>query len=226
MSGLGLIFLRRGNFAHPTESGLSAADYIQDGLLMMLDGIEDGGEDGKWMDLVGGNHFENVNATKISNGYSFDGTQYLQCVGGTVYQWGSADERGRTFEIVIEFYGNNATEVAFMMPTGISFGRTTKSLLINSGINQPTFPDPFAPFGKGVMTFSRNNVEGAYINGEKVLSDGSTNFDGTGLILYIGRRPSGSYFKGIVHAIRLYNRVLTKEEILYNQTLDSARFRL
>lgn len=37
---------------HPDEE-----DYIKDGLVFWLDGIDKGGEEGKWVDLVGGVEF-------------------------------------------------------------------------------------------------------------------------------------------------------------------------
>ncbi len=45
----------------------------------------------------------------------------------------------------------------------------------------------------------------------------------------IGGRVDGSNivtFKGDIHAIRVYNRLLTEDEILYNQTIDIKKYNI
>ena len=45
----------------------------------------------------------------------------------------------------------------------------------------------------------------------------------------IGGRVDGSNrvtFKGDIHAIRVYNRLLTEDEILYNQNIDIQKYNI
>jgi hypothetical protein len=46
---------------------------------------------------------------------------------------------------------------------------------------------------------------------------------------YVGARVDGSSivtFKGDIHAIRVYNRLLTEEEILHNQNIDIKKYNI
>jgi hypothetical protein len=46
---------------------------------------------------------------------------------------------------------------------------------------------------------------------------------------YIGARVDGSnkvIFKGDIHAIRIYNRILTESEILHNQNIDILKYNI
>jgi hypothetical protein len=51
-------------------------------------------------------------------------------------------------------------------------------------------------------------------------------FSGADDYIYLGKRSAGNYFKGIIHSIRIHNRILSEEEILYNQRIDNKRFNL
>lgn len=193
--------------------------YVQDSIIMWLDGIEKGDTEGVWSDLVGTNHFTNNGATELTNGYEFTGTSYMTGTSANTYSW-----EGRTFEIVLEFAGNSSTELVYMSNYGISFGRTSSQIIVASAPGVGAYADIYAGLKAGKMLFASQENLGAVINGVLKSSNGDNYFDGGGI--FLGKRSSGSYFKGKIHAIRIHNRQLTQEEILQNQRLDNERFEL
>ena len=57
-----------------------------------------------------------------------------------------------------------------------------------------------------------------YINGQKLDKNTSTDAWATdvGTISYLGRRQRGDYFKGIMYEFRIYNTILSENEIMEN----------
>lgn len=56
------------------QGGPSVGDYIQDGLVFQLDGMDKGNVEGVWKDLIQGREFTLNNCTLNSNNVEFNGT--------------------------------------------------------------------------------------------------------------------------------------------------------
>ena len=75
------------------------------------------------------------------------------------------------------------------------------------------------------ISVSLNNTFTAYENASLLGNLSASNVwassSGTN---YIGRRSTGTYFKGNIYSIRVYDRVLTQEEVMQNYNADKLRF--
>lgn len=222
MGGIGLLSRRRAIGSSPTISDIGLHSYVQDSVLMWLDGIEKGDDENAWNAIRTGQAYINSGAIRLDNGYLFNGGSYMYMENAPSYP-----NKGRTLEIVVEFTGNNATEVLYMAGGGLAFGRTNTELIVAgySNNSQPSFPDPLKGYAAGKMTFSCAN-NNAVINGVDVASKGTNAFSGNTSTSYLGKRATGSAFKGIIHAIRIHDRVLSAEEMRINQSVDNIRFNL
>lgn len=239
MSGLGLMNRRRAIQSSPIKQELSAASYIQDAALILLDGIEKGNTEGQWTSLVNGNHsFVNYGAIAEDDGWRFNGSSsYMSNATLPSYSW---DSNGyRTLEVVAEFERDNITEIVLMgKQFGICFGRysTEKCIVLSDAtILVPSISDDMKAGIRaiGIVMDGRETTSIQFTNGvrngipikdSEILNKqgfGST----TGEVL-LGKRKTGNAFKGKIYAIRLHNRALTNEELLQNYEIDKIRFGL
>lgn len=221
MGGLGLIGRRRAIQSSPTRDQITLDSYVHDAVVMWLDGKEQGDDPNTWIDLAGNNDFTSVGAISLDNGYEFNGSAYMKKENATTF---STDG---TIEVVTTLYGNTGTELLYMANNGFAFGRTNKELIVagGGGNARPSFADPYSALRAGNLYFAASG-KNAVINGEAVISSTNNIFSNQSTTSYLGKRGNGSFFKGIIHAIRIHNRVLTTEEMMYNQTIDEKRFKL
>lgn len=68
--------------------------------------------------------------------------------------------------------------------------------------------------GVGSKIYLNGQLKGNLIKTQPMLYDSNT-------VLYIGRRGSGVYFKGIIDDVKIYNRALNSDEILHNYNVES-----
>jgi hypothetical protein len=203
--------------------------YVSDALLMHFDGINKGNVEGEWQDLVSGNTFVNHGAIAEADGWRFDGaSSYMNSTNMASYGPGYGN---RTFEIVAEFERENTTEVVYMgAGNGYAFGRYAggKSILLGSNVGLPSLADDMTSGVRivSVSTTTALQIVASKINGNNAQVGINNHFDGGVDIIYLGKRASGTHFKGIIHSIRIHNRILSEEEILYNQRIDNKRFNL
>lgn len=222
MAGLGLMNRRRAIQSSPTVSEIDTSGYVQDSILMWLDGIEKGGEAGVWKDKKGVNDFVSVGAIELENGWEFDGVGYMECVGGTSYKVSN----NRTIELVVEFFGSTATECVLATASGgWAFARNATRYIMGMGSDYTAFVNSLA-LNPGIVVFTKS-MGANYLNGEVVSASSTAKVTGATSTLYLGNKADMSLpFKGIIHSIRLHDRTLTTEEVLRNQQLDNIRFKL
>ena len=203
--------------------------YVSDALLMHLDGINKGNVEGEWQDLVGNNHFHAKADTpmpiSLDNGWEFNGVDTMMtCDKSSKVSWSPTFADGtRTMEIVVEFTGTEDKSCCFTMGSaGFAFGRTSNKYILGATGAKAAMVNGngLAP-RKCVFTYVGNGV--AYENGV-LLSSASSDYWNADWTL--GAASNGRYFKGKIHAIRIHNRILSQEEILYNQRIDNKRFNL
>lgn len=213
-------------------------EYVTDGLVLWLDGINKGNDNTKWTDLVSGIVFNGVAVAS-----DCFGPDYVQIGSNanTVYQnadfVGPSVDNG-TIEVVYESDDINTGQIILLSPRNENFA--------------------FAFYGGDIVwvsavegsTISRPRVSNAPVFGSVSISANSKFINGVsantgnndivwynayqayeGLMTSIGRRLTNqgfryNQFKGKIYCIRIYNRQLTQAEVLANYAVDQSRFSL
>ena len=199
--------------------------YGSDGLAFCLDGQVKGDTAGAWTDCMGGRIYTNYGATEITKGWNFGGSAKMVHTGGVIYPGATSTiefvvRRTRVQAEIIFAAGGASNDDSLWMVyrggtqmhfrnNGNYYGYTdlqqtgyrTTSLNVNYGVDN-------------FIDLQSNNIVGGAI--------------GTTADSVIASRNTGStlYFNGDIMAIRIYNRLLTKEEMLAHQRLDNERFNL
>lgn len=203
------------------KKGLSADSYIQDGLVFQLDGIDKGSNDGYWTDLVGGIKFGfNYGVTENKDNVYFSAQTYLTSDKSISCPYNSC-----TIEVVCTPCDQG---IVFMPASdGIAFGfyNNHRSIIIRGG----HYANMYDITTNGVGAYSVNRMIGIQ-NG--IILNRSSSLNNWGDLdskMHIGGRNSGwdkAPFKGNLYSIRIYSRLLTMDEMLFNQHIDNVRFNL
>ena len=195
----------------------SAADYVQEGLVLYLDGIEQGGTAGVWTDLVGGHVFSPSGGVAFNADHiALDGTGSL-----TNSTFTCPGHSTGTIETVV---ADNAPEEAAFVFSPKSGG--TRLMIHISGYRirgkagSNSGPKYVLPVDTASISLTGTVC---YVNGVAATQDGTGNMNG-GSSNCVGARGSSSKFKGKIYCVRIYNRKLTEEEVLANLAVDRARF--
>lgn len=230
-------------------------NYITDGLILHYDGIQNT-RDGYnpnttlWEDLSGNNNdgnFINSNNTITykENGYEFtNNSDYIE----TTNTLNLSTDPDVTIEIVYKWYGfqdgqtlaglfttsnfqaiNGYSLIGWFRSDGITLStvnvRVTASAADINKINSSSFV-------KKSGTFNTNNVI-IYNNAEEesfVSSANAATMNFQDATLQIGRGwkfgTQNRTLNGIIYSVRVYDRVLTEEEIKHNYEIDKVRFNL
>lgn len=197
--------------------GVKEQGYIQDGLVFWLDGSQEIVSN-SWTDIIGGIVFTAKGFTKGTYGYSIVGngaktasdlsfpydtsTLEIVCVshpramGKQVFYCGKKDMISFQF-----YYGSVITQT----PRGKIYPYTTDSKM---------------------HSFS-NSKNGFYIDSSPITSTGTDEISLSGTGTSIGAKYIGSEVYGLeIACIRIYNRVLSQSEVLFNVKIDNERFNL
>ena len=230
-------------FTQNTENG---PDYVKNGLILHLDGINNTGNGHSntstiWKDLSGNNNNGTVTgATWGNTGLSFDGIDdwvpikelnYNQFTLEAVFE--PKDVLNYEYQYIIcnlevGGYGialNTGNKNLF----GISYNTNIvdyELLLSQNDINLNV---------KNTLTYTNDGKEHKlYLNGNLINSkvDGNRvlGFPNDNTIMALGTNPSGSTnvglesFNGTIYSARMYNRVLTEQEVKNNYEIDKSRF--
>lgn len=227
---------------------LSSLEYISDGLVFEIDGTDkQATADYCLRDKVGGITFTNIGGVEeLENGFRFTGANnsYLagsRCLNGVQYN-------SCTIEVVIKseldyntwgpvvIFGDwYTTEYSEYIGVSINYESTSRYNHAMSFVARardgytysyiiPHNTIITAALKSNTPIIINNNTydQTAYQSHNTVSSDGRT---------YIGGRAhgSGSYikvFKGDIYAIRVYNRILTEDEIAHNQYIDILKYNI
>lgn len=201
--------------------------YIKDGLVFHLDGIDKGTASG-WTDLVKGIRFTG-SATKMDKCFSFNGTSdYLV---GPSNSMKYLVRNGCTIEVC---FSQNNTGARQIFGQGVEGAIAIQTVTSRKGISIATCgnTDLFPIYSKSIELNKKYsisaNIDNAIINNEELQKGEVYNMTDISNIPRIGARIAIStisgYFGGEIYSIRIYNRKLTKEEMLHNQMIDSIRF--
>lgn len=204
----------------------TAPDYINDGLVFWLDGIDKGGTHGKWVDLIGGVEFQNHGATAIGKGWRFDKSaddqpQYLDSETRLNYPVA-------THSVEVCFRYGEWEASALLFATNIE--GSIAAGYIKGGLFSFRHGDPrgsfvFAPDKEMAVSISAAANNGI-ANGAPLQFTDIQTWDAASYP-HIGWRGYGSsVFIGEIYSIRVYNRLLSAEEMRHNQKVDARRFGL
>ena len=226
----------------PASSSVTEKTYVKNGLILHLDGINNTGSGHSntstiWKDLSGNNNNGTVTgATWESTGLSFDG----------IDDWVSIKELNYpevSLEVVFEDNSIPGNSHYYMFCNleqgGYGLGNNGNNGLvgqvyINNGYQYLSI-DNFDSTIKNTLTITSNGKESKlYLNGnlEKsiIVENGIIGYPINNTIMALGTNPEGSTnikaesYKGNIFSARMYNRVLTEQEIKNNYEIDKSRF--
>ena len=220
-------------------SETASMDYVQDGLVLLLDGIRNtrsghSTSTNVWEDLSGNNYDYTLNNIKINdnniyfkgtaNSYALRKENLSEIFGNTLYD-------DRTIEIVVK-----DTSDSHIWICGNSSSR--KAIGIYGGtLNVSIFPDNVSTFTLKSSALKVNNYsilhkkEGeicVYQNDEQLFKTNNLNcWNHSGEVSYIGNSSTnGTPLNGEIYSIRVYNRILTEREIKNNYEVDKIRYNI
>ena len=217
----------------------SSSSYVQEGLIAQWDGIDNTGAGvhdplaNIWKDLKG-----NLDLTLTAQGrwnYAGNGLS----VNAMSAQGSRAAPSYKTIEVVCRMDGGRILFCSGLESRIVAFDTVAKTSTTKEYLEMyfAGIKEEFAPFiyftpDAGEMryaaaTYDDDSVAGVYRNGARW--QGGTQWNdwgvGDGKVAIGGRMASESYpWSGEVYAIRLYDRILTEDEIKRNHIIDEMRF--
>ena len=209
-------------------------DYVTNGLIFHLDGINKGtGAD--WVDLIGGiqlNTRTGYECTSTLNSWSFPGDNYYY-LSSTNDAWSSI---GGSDDFTIEVCYNNLNTSARTFLFGFGGSSNSKYPIFYHDGTYITWIQGGYKYnassmtGNAKYTVSLNNDSGL-VNGQLIQKTSSTDYWDEGHTdIRIGSASRGGAAsapaKGDIYSIRIYNRRLSQSEQLQNQRVDNIRFNL
>lgn len=202
--------------------GNNRLEYITDGLVFHMDGLDKGSNSGYWTDTIGGLQFAYVNGVTPSNNGVFFASGHEPFVRPNT----DADFPYATHTIEIVCSSINGI-LFFNSASGqIALGRLQNGLIY--GVGNPTTPIPIV--NGDIQSCISVSDSKSVINGVSVQRSGSPtswSVDSSNVITIGGRSLRTDYkFVGTIYDIRIYNRRLSIEEMIYNQKIDNDRYSL
>ena len=226
----------------PASSSVTEKTYVKNGLILHLDGINNTGSSHSntstiWKDLSGNNNDGTIKgASWINNGLAFDGVNdwvpikelnYPEFTAEVTFSVNKLDGSENGIRIIcnhqtggfdIEINNNNIACFPYINGEYKSM-RDNSEIIINKKYN---------------ATITTNGVESKlYVNGTLISSisvkDGVIGYPLNNTVVTLGANPKGTsaeaqFFNGTIYSARMYNRVLTKQEIKNNYEIDKSRF--
>ena len=220
-------------------------NYIQDGLVFEVDGTDKQASNNYcWVDKIGGIGFTNLGAAvELDNGFRFNGTTNSILKGNDLLQ--NCIYNQCTIEIVLKSLvqsGKWSPIVSFSDWDGLT-KNYIGACLWNSSDTNNIHSIGFSARSNGstghaytlpkdsLVTVSMTNKQPILINKELVSTTTSTKRSAFSnrTVAHIGGRIDKSTkttFTGDIYAIRVYNRLLTHEEMIHNQQIDIIKYNI
>lgn len=212
--------------------------YIQDGLVFQLDGIDKGNVEGAWVDRKAGRQFTLNNCIVNSDNIEFNGTD-SEAIDNDNYKLPTVPEK-YTIEVVLYYGGgsiltqNKSSSSSYGSPIMAALSSTINYLTIGRNL----YAVEALPKNKYMCLQAQSRdstldtVQVNY-NGNVLASRSSTiaeNFYDYGWssvgCVWTSYTSKAGHLLGKVYSIRLYNRVLTEEELYNNMVVDYMRFKI
>ena len=205
-------------------SEIPSMDYVQDGLVLLLDGIENtrGGHSAStnvWEDLSGNNYDVTMENIQINNN-----NMYFS--GDTSIMYSLNNINAVSVEMVLELEETEqiAQYIAYFGSTDKILAWSPTKNAISLGHNKKRYSiDELYKLSSISVQY---NPDAMYLNSKKLeLNVGSESWMYSSQYPFMISGYSGGWrMKGKIYSIRVYNRVLTQEEINYNYQIDKKRF--
>lgn len=203
-------------------------DYIKDGLFLHLDGADCAGS--TWVDKVSGKVLSlSGSVPSVSNGgVVFNGASvfYNTEIVPPLYT-------AATIEVVVNNRVNESTGkwiVGHHLNNGVCY--TINTGLLESSFRLSTTNYQRRKGSKRGVIYTHSMTTSYNIANKVVAALGSNDYWGLGYCFSVGGKITNSSFgrdkmcKSTVYQIRIYNRKLTQEEILYNQSIDIKKYNI
>lgn len=191
--------------------------YIQDGLVFHLRG-EDASVS-EWIDAIGDRSFAMHNIVITDDGgVTFNGSNsYGEYVGSIGF-----NSQVGTIEVVSNHNVGDQYQWLFHSPSNTIMFAFYTGKLFNRHLG------PFYQIiNTGFHTVSSNDTR-CYQDGTAVQKNGTSGGTAKGGNTFVGCRTAndGLWFKGTIYQIRIYNRILTEEEVLHNAAIDMNKYNI
>ena len=205
-------------------SEIPSMDYVQDGLVLLLDGIENtrGGHSAStnvWEDLSGNNYDVTMENIQINNN-----NMYFS--GDTSIMYSLNNINAVSVEMVLELEETEqiAQYIAYFGSTDKILAWSPTKNAISLGHNKKRYSiDELYKLSSISVQY---NPDAMYLNSKKLeLNVGSESWMYSSQYPFMISGYSGGWrMKGKIYSIRVYNRALTQEEINHNYMVDKARY--
>lgn len=205
------------------SGGGEISDYVQSGIMFWLDGIENtrNGHDASsttWENLANSSYDVTYNSSKVI------GDKY--CIpNGRSDISAIPSSKPLTIEIVIDYAPNGDYQI--INPW---YGNSTGTVWFNKNYSGLFFGGGSGRKGiqpvTGITTYATANYSSVYVNGSLItgISGGdSWSYKYAYMFYYNSSYPST--FVSKIYAIRMYDRVLSDDELLKNAQVDTVRFK-
>lgn len=191
--------------------------YVQSGLIFLLDGL-DISSSTLWVDKIGGiQYIPQGSVLKGNNCFIFPGSNGSYMLGNSILQGISGNDY--TIEIVMSMTKQGLGYIFYQGQAGLHLVWDGSAFTTQTG----TSPKIQSAFDSYIATYSIFRY-GGYKNLQPLTPSGSDYWGNEATYSVIGGAANGRCFGGSIYAIRVYNRVLTQEEISQNQQSDIERF--
>lgn len=202
----------------PTPGDLS--NYVQDGLVLHLDGINKGGTSGRWSSLVGSEYYTlTSHSTSETNAILMDGSGEITST-NTV----SVDSASGTVEVCAQYLGTGSSVIIYGLDGKLCFCIGSTGYAFGNGSTN----NLWQVTKQELFTCSMNSSR-CVLNGSVTGTKGNVSWNSTLNYNCIGGRAAyaNHYYSNVrIYSIRKYNRILTEAEMKQNQQVDNARFNL
>lgn len=217
--------------------GLSSSSYVQSGLILQLDGIENVGRGQahdstatRWVDLSGksGDAIINKTSPGWQDGNSIKFINNACADGESSLLQQAVNNKNATVEVVFSWIGNTAL---FWMGTDRFIGITGTggytSMFVKHGSDMK--PGVLPAGTPQTLAFRIGDVPSVYTNGVLDVERAEASYYGSsqGTSAYgvcHSRQYENNYGNAIVYAVRCYDRALTLAELAANAAIDRVRF--
>lgn len=208
--------------------------YVTDGLIFWVDGIDKGASDGSWVDKIGGHIFAHSSnsPTPTDTGFSFDGTNFfynktfleVTAPGTHTIEIALSDAQvGDDGYCLFTAYAASYSVKRFY----VAFVGSKSKVCLSAAKTHPMYNYTSAEDIRSIVSCPDGRC---YINNVQSVSDENNYYKSTGTVNRIGcgyyNSKARHFYKGNIHAIRIYNRSLTADEVAHNYALDLMRFNL
>lgn len=220
-------------FAMLAQQKSVPTEYITDGLVLWLDGLDRGGISGQWADkvsnnicILAGNYTENENnvyfpGTLPAGHGEFSDAVVVSKDVGTIEFAVRLIEFTSTGRPVISFGVNN---IGGSIASGTSGSEVAARWYGSNTSNMGVYKFPAEAQSLNLVVSANSDL--AICNGFDGVARTTTPWEMASGIKMLASRNRGNPFKGSIYSVRIYNRKLSKDEMIQNQQRDNLRYGL